>query len=133
TAWAGGEKCTYDTQMCLDHMAKMNEAGWSGVDGKMVENGYKVTKVFADGPAKPAGIKVGDVMTKINGTSKDDASFQQVYMEAMKPGNTVTFTVARSGHEKEIKVKLVAMPEDVFVTMVGRHMLDHAETQTAGK
>lgn len=132
TAWAGaGEKCSYDAQTCLNHMVKQSKAGWAGIDGKMVENGYKVTKVFADGPGKTAGLKVGDVLTKLNGASKDDANFQQVYMEAMQPGNSVTFTLMRGEYEKDVTVKLVEMPEAAFATMVGRHMLVHAETQTA--
>jgi PDZ domain-containing secreted protein len=132
TAWAGaGEKCSYDAQTCLNHMAKQGKAGWAGIDGEMAENGYTVTKVFADGPGKSAGFKVGDVLTKLNGTSKDDANFEQVYMEAMKPGNTVTFTLLRGKTEKSVKVKLAEMPEDAFATMLGRHMLMHAETETA--
>lgn len=132
SAWAGGEKCSYDAQACLNHLAKEGKVGWAGVDGEMTENGYKITKVMADGPGKAAGLKEGDVLVKLNGAAKSDPNFQKVYMEAMKPGNTVTFTFLRGGAEKEIKVKLVEMPEDVFAITVGRHMLMHAETRTAG-
>ena len=133
TAWAGsGEKCSYAAQTCLNHLANEGKAGWLGVDGEMVEAGYKITKVYADGPATSAKLKVGDVLTTLNGVSKDDATFQQVYMESMKPGNTVTFTFMRAKHEKEVKVTLVEMPEEALAMLVGHHMLQHAETRTAG-
>jgi hypothetical protein len=52
-------------------------------------------------------------------------------MEAMQPGKTVSFTLIRGSSEKNVKVKLVKMPEDVFAVMLGQHMLAHAETKTA--
>ncbi len=127
-----GDKCSYDAKTCLDYLIKEGKTGWPGLEGEMTEHGYQVTKVVSGGPAETAGLRAGDVLTQLNGVWKDDATFQEVYMQVMKPGNTVTFTFLRGDEEKSTRVTLAAMPHDVYALTVGRHMLKHAETYPPG-
>jgi hypothetical protein len=49
----------------------------------------------------------------------------------MKPGYAVTYKVLRNGHDMKVQAKLVKMPEDVAMQMVGAHMLSHVQTEEA--
>ena len=84
--------------------------------------GVRVDAVDAGGPALAAGLKAGDVITAINGTSlrvsrsdaDDDAlsgvavrRLQRVLARA-KPGDEVELRVATSGQSRVVKVKTVS-------------------------
>lgn len=129
---AGEEgRCSSDAQTCLDYLIKQRTVGWVGLEGERTEHGYRITRVVPGSPATESGLRVGDVLVKLNGASREDANFEQVYSEAMKPGNTVTFSILRDDELKHVRVTLVEMPRDVYAIMVGRHMLLHAETRSA--
>ena len=49
-----------------------------GIEVTLDNNKVKITKVFADTPAKKAGIKVGDYITKVNGESVEGKSLSDV-------------------------------------------------------
>ena len=70
-----------------------------------------VLETTADGPAAKAGVKAGDVITKIDGKAIDssDAFVQKV--GDVKPGDTLTLTVTRDGKDKEVKVKAGKRPD----------------------
>ena len=125
-----GHKCTASTQECLDKMAvKMANAGWSGLDGDYDEEKglFTVTKLFDDSPAVTAGFQKGDVLFAINGHKFADMTEED--WAAMKservPGATVTYTLKREGHKKQVEVTLVEMPEEMIAKKVGKHMMEH--------
>ncbi len=64
------------------------------------------------GPAEKAGIKTGDVIISVNGEKINDTRDLGKRIANIKPGETVTLGVLRSGKESNIKVKLDSMPED---------------------
>ena len=132
TAAAAEDGCAYDAQTCLDYLVRERNVGWAGIEGEVTEVGYEITQLVADAPAARAGLRVGDVLTKLNGTSKGDANFEAVYRDAMQPGKTVTFTFLRGNDVRYARVELVPMPKDIFALMVGRHRLQHAETHRPG-
>ena len=125
-------KCPHTTQECLDMMvAEYKSRGWVGIllDMDQATGRLVVQKVLPDSPAKKAGLMEGDVLTSVNGVKyadKNDEALRKVKTE-MKPGNTLTYTVLRSGSEITLKVTLAAWPEEVMAQQIGQHMLDHAK------
>jgi putative serine protease PepD len=72
-------------------------------------NGATVAQVTAGGPADRAGIKAGDVITKVNDTPIADADTAIVAIRANhKPGDVVRVTVLRNGQPKTFSVTLGA-------------------------
>ena len=72
-------------------------------------SGAVVTQVEADSPAAKAGLKVGDVITGLNGASVSDAGQLQVEVGQKQPGTTIRLGVLRDGKSLEIPVTLEAM------------------------
>ncbi|MBB5073558.1 serine protease Do [Bartonella callosciuri] len=64
------------------------------------------------GPAEKAGIKAGDVIISVNGEKITDARDLAKRIANIRPGETTTIGIWRSGKEENIKVKLDSMPED---------------------
>lgn len=70
-----------------------------------------IGQVVPDSPASKAGIQVGDVVTKVNGTALTSANPFINLMYAHKPGDTVTLTIQRqNGPTQEVKVTLGTQP-----------------------
>ncbi|MCZ2328508.1 Do family serine endopeptidase [Bartonella sp. F02] len=99
------------------------QRGWIGVQIQPVTKeiadsiGLKETKgaLVTDplkGPAEKAGIKTGDVIISVNNEKVADARDLAKRIANIKPGETVTLGVWRSGKEERIKVKLDSMPDD---------------------
>ena len=65
------------------------------------------------GPERPpsqAGLKVGDVVTAIDGTTVTEASALGSAIDAKRPGDTVSITYLRAGKTHTAEVKLAARP-----------------------
>ena len=76
-----------------------------GIEVTLDNNKVKITKVFADTPAKKAGIKVGDYITKVNGESVEDKSLSDVVSLIKTAKNKeVEITITRDNQEKTMKV-----------------------------
>lgn len=133
-AYAGsGGKCTNDAQACLNHWAAKKDAAWLGLKYDKTESGdVVVMKIYDGSPAAAAGFKVGDQLLAMNGAKMDDKEAMKKAKGEWKAGNQVTYTVKRGNAEKQIAVTLAPMPEEVFASMLGQHMLsEHATTATA--
>ena len=76
-----------------------------GVEVTADNNKVKITKVFADTPAKKAGLKVGDYITKVNGTSTEGKTLSEV-VSSIKNAKSkeVEITITRDNQEHTIKV-----------------------------
>ena len=76
-----------------------------GVEVTSDNNKVKVTKVFDDTPAKKAGIKVGDYITKVNGESTEGKTLSEV-VSSIKNAKSkdVEITITRDNQEKVLKV-----------------------------
>ena len=76
-----------------------------GIEVTLDNNKVKITKVFADTPAKKAGIKVGDYITKVNGESVEGKSLSDVVSLIKNAKNKeVEITITRDNQEKAMKV-----------------------------
>ncbi len=76
-----------------------------GIEVTLDNNKVKITKVFADTPAKKAGIKVGDYITKVNAESVEGKSLSDVVSLIKNAKNKeVEITITRDNQEKTMKV-----------------------------
>jgi serine protease Do len=98
------------------------ERGWLGVQiqpitkdiadslGLEKTSGALISEAQADGPARAAGIRAGDVITKVAG--KDIASPRELarMIGNMDPGTDVEVTLWRNGKTQTVEVKLGELP-----------------------
>jgi len=68
--------------------------------------GAVVTQVESGTPGAKAGLKVGDVITKLDGDKVNDAGQLQVMVQQREPGTTVELNVVRDGKAMKVSVKL---------------------------
>jgi len=74
--------------------------------------GAKIAEVVADGPASSTDLKVGDIVTKINGEAVEDSTKLIVAIRRNNPGDTIVLTVKNSaGNEREVSVVLGSREE----------------------
>jgi serine protease Do len=70
------------------------------------DTGAVLTQVDPDAPGGKAGLKVGDVITKVDGQEVSDAGQLQVLVGARPPQSKVVLTALRDGKEMSIPVVL---------------------------
>lgn len=75
-----------------------------------VEQGALVLQVEPGGPAAQAGLKIGDVITAVDGRALDRTFTLSDALRDRKPGDTVELTVVREGKEQKIQLKLATRP-----------------------
>jgi serine protease Do len=68
--------------------------------------GVAVAQVESDSPAAKAGLKVGDVITAINGNVVEDVNEFRLEVAAFAPGTTVHLKINRSGQTLDLPVTL---------------------------
>jgi serine protease Do len=74
------------------------------------EEGALVAEVSPEGPADRAGVRNGDVITRLNDEVISDPQDLQLTVAAIAPETTVTLTIVRDGKEKKIDVRLGELP-----------------------
>lgn len=74
--------------------------------------GAEVKELTAGGPAEKAGLKAGDIITKCDGETIDNASALTAAIRAKAPFTKVTLTVIRNGKTISIIATLGAAPTD---------------------
>ncbi|MBU1336582.1 MAG: Do family serine endopeptidase [Devosia sp.] len=74
--------------------------------------GAIVSNVAEDGPAGPAGVKSGDIITAVDGDPIDDALDLSRTIAGKSPDSTVELTVWRDGAETTLSVQLGTLNEE---------------------
>ena len=69
-------------------------------------HGVAVANVVADSPAAKGGLKVGDVITAVNGTNVEDVNSFRLQIAGFAPNTTVHLKVERSGQTLDLAVTL---------------------------
>ncbi|MGZ9933189.1 S1C family serine protease [Streptomyces sp. NC-S4] len=82
----------------MDYAGDGARVGDKGEDGK--------PSVVADGPGARAGIRAGDVITKVDGQRVRGGDELIIKIRAHRPGDPLTLTVLRGGRESTLKVIL---------------------------
>lgn len=105
-------------------MAKTVVRPWIGVGGQQVTpdiadslgldrpKGVMVSRLHPASPARAAGLKVGDVITTINGHGIRDTAEMKFRLATVPMGQQATMTVLRKGEEKTITLTAAPPPED---------------------
>jgi serine protease Do len=86
--------------------------------------GAVVSEVQPDSPGEKAGLKVGDVITKIDGHDVNDAGQLQVEVSQLRPGTTANLEVLRDG-------KSMTLP--ITVQELGNKHSDETASNPEGK
>ena len=74
--------------------------------------GALVADVSPNSPAERAGLKAGDVITKVDGQTVADSRALQLMIGQMKPGRTVRLSVNRDGTERDVTATLGEQPSE---------------------
>ncbi|CAA7616758.1 DegQ family serine endoprotease [Magnetospirillum sp. UT-4] len=116
------------TSLVRSVLASITQTGrvvrpWLGASGQAVTGelaqalklprpvGILINGVHRDGPAAKAGLKVGDVVSAVNGREVDDPEGLRFRLATLAPGAEAILTVMRDGAEKRLTVRLTAPPE----------------------
>lgn len=105
-------------QQVLESIVKDGQVtrGWIGVEpndltpelaetfGVKSDAGVIITGVLQNGPAAQAGIRPGDVITRVNGQDVRNVSELLTRVAALKPGQPAPFAVRRQNQSVEIKI-----------------------------
>ncbi len=70
------------------------------------QSGARVAKIAAGSPAADAGLRVGDVVTAVDGDAVADPAALVSAVRARQPGDQVTLAVTRDGVSIDVKVRL---------------------------
>jgi serine protease Do len=110
--------------------------GWLGVyiqdvDEAMAQamdlpgtGGALVSDIVKDGPAARAGLKVGDVIVKLDGKAVENSTQLRNDIASRVPGSKVNLTINRDGKEKSIPVKLGELPEEAPTPEVKKDIVE---------
>lgn len=71
-----------------------------------VNKGIYIAQIALDSPIIKSGLKIGDVITKIDDLELTKMCDLRCYIYTKKPGDEVTLTITRNGQEQQIKVTL---------------------------
>jgi len=97
-----------NTQVVTTDIAKMLNLG--------DVSGVRITQVYVDSAAEKAGLKVGDIITAIDGlpvsaSQPEDTEVFPAMIRQYKIGNTAELSILRDGKETKISVKLPQSPK----------------------
>ncbi len=73
--------------------------------------GAPITRINRDSPAEKAGLKVGDVVLKVDDASVASSSQLTEALSARNPGDVVTLTVERGGKTEAVQATLANDPQ----------------------
>jgi membrane-associated protease RseP (regulator of RpoE activity) len=88
-----------------------DQSAWLGVQIAQSTDGPTIASVIADSPAEKAGLKRGDVIKAIDGTSVSNVQAVRDVLKDKNPGDTVTVSITRNGNAQDVTATLEAPPE----------------------
>ena len=88
-----------------------DQSVWMGVQIAQSTDGPTIAGVIAGSPAEKAGLKRGDVIKAIDGTSVSNVQAVRDALKDKNPGDTVTVSITRNGNAQDVTVTLEAQPE----------------------
>ena len=119
--------------------SKRVSRGWLGVSIQDVsremseyynldqDEGVYVAKAYEDNPAYEAGIRQGDVITRVNGVKVSSSRDLTMTIANLRVGSKVNVDVIRQGKDKTFTVKLGERPDSVEDSQFGEALNDFDE------
>lgn len=95
--------------MINESFAQRNNLGIK--EGALLRGDTNTLAVVPNSPGAKAGLREGDIITKIDGQAITTDNPLQNVISKQKVGDTVAVTVYRDGREQDIKVKLEEAPQ----------------------
>ncbi|MET9424050.1 trypsin-like peptidase domain-containing protein [Streptomyces sp. NPDC006540] len=86
--------------------AALGITGRTVLDHDYRPSGVAVASVAGDGPAAKAGIRAGDIITKLDGTEITTITSLAEVLASKRPGEEVSVTLERGGRERAVTVTL---------------------------
>jgi carboxyl-terminal processing protease len=107
-------------------MEENSTGSFSGIGAGVQLNkmrALQLTKIYPGSPAEKAGLKVGDIITEVDGKSivGEDINVQVSQVRGPE-GSTATFTIVREGEDKPFKVDITRAK--ITIELVESKMLD---------
>lgn len=102
----GGQSFNWDNSDGFNMYHVDENRAMLGVVTEDAEGGVKVTEITDESAAKKAGIKEGDIITKIGDTKIDDPDELSEAVRKHKPGEKVTVTLLRDKKEQKVTAEL---------------------------
>jgi predicted metalloprotease with PDZ domain len=126
---AAEPKCPLEVGACLHEFGKMRERGRLGIEVETDSAGVKTIRgVTPGGPAERAGVKIGDVLERIEGLDQRRYVAGKAGWKNPPPANV---KVRRNGRLESIEVVPEPISDQQFARMIGVHMVEghlaHAE------
>jgi S1-C subfamily serine protease len=87
--------------------------GWLGIEVKPVgvgTNGVIITALASSGPAEKAGLKIGDILTNINGEQVGDGHAGMKLITYTRPGERVKINLLRGEEPMTIETEVAMRP-----------------------
>jgi putative serine protease PepD len=107
----GNDVRDYASQIIQHGRVIDTHRAYLGIKIGQTNAGVYILAVTAGGPAAKAGIKVGDVITAVDGKETPAPDALATVLAAKKPGETVTLTlVGQDGKKRTVKVTLGQFP-----------------------
>ncbi|HMK19907.1 MAG TPA: PDZ domain-containing protein [Chitinophagaceae bacterium] len=103
---AGSQNFNWDNGDGFNMYHVEEDRAMLGVVTEEVEGGVKVTEITDESAAKKAGIKEGDIITKIGDTKIEDPDQLSEAVRKHKPGEKVAVTLLRDKKEQKVTAEL---------------------------
>jgi S1-C subfamily serine protease len=81
-----------------------------GVSTTRATGGPRIVRTVPDGPADDAGLRRGDVITKVGAHETDDPGDLSAAVDRARPGDRVRVAIRRSGRTRTVVVRLGRRP-----------------------
>ena len=77
------------------------------IDGNIdIQKGIYIAQISLDSPAYKSGLKIGDIITKIDNLELNKMSDLRCYVYTKSPGDEVVLTIYRNRKELQLRIKL---------------------------
>jgi putative serine protease PepD len=98
-------------KVTVDQILKTGQARYPVIGAKVqtggkTDEGAEISEVLPDSPAEEAGLKRGDVVTRIGEDRVTDGIALIVKIRTHQPGDRVDFTVERDGEQRQVSLTL---------------------------
>jgi S1-C subfamily serine protease len=109
-ASAAGTPLLISALLLMTVRAQDPAPGYLGLGGETVPDGVIVREVAPGGPAAQAGLKVGDLIAKVDGQKVKAFDALAEAVSRHKPGDKLTLSVRRDDAERDLVVTLGSRP-----------------------